>query len=75
MIPYKDISGDSGIAAYTVGDDYIKVQFADGEIYLYNYNTNGKNNIEEMKVLASKGKGLATFINKYIRENFAAKLT
>lgn len=67
MQRYKN-SVNSGVLAYEIGEDRIKVKFLDGTIYLYTYQSAGAENIEQMKTLAEKGKGLTTFINQSVRE-------
>jgi hypothetical protein len=74
MERYKNLGGDSGVAAYEIENDSIKVQFDDGAIYLYNYQSAGAANIEEMKTLAIAGRGLNSFIMKHVRKKYAAKL-
>jgi len=74
MQHYKDLNNDSGILAYESGDDYIKVQFKDGAIYLYNYNKPGSQHIEEMKRLANNGNGLNSYIGKYVKSNYAFRM-
>ena len=74
MERYKNIGGDSGIAAYEMGDDSIRVQFQDGSLYLYNYRSAGSNNIEYMKELAIAGQGLNSFISRVVRKGYASKL-
>lgn len=71
---YKDIDEDSGITGYETGKDYIIVQFNDGAVYQYTSESTGKTNIAHMKILAQKGEGLNAFINKNIKENYAARL-
>jgi hypothetical protein len=68
MKRYSDIDGDSGVVGYEIGDDFIKVQFSTGAIYLYTYQSAGVANIEHMKVLAQNGEGLNSFINKHVRK-------
>ncbi|HEX9805190.1 MAG TPA: hypothetical protein VGA67_05905 [Candidatus Dojkabacteria bacterium] len=75
MERYKNLGGDSGVVAYEIGDDFIKVRFHDGSLYLYNYQSAGSNNIETMKELAIAGKGLNSFINKVVKNRYASKLT
>ena len=70
---YKNLGGDSGIEAYEFGDDFIKVQFSEGTIYTYTYNSAGRSNIEHMKTLAMSGNGLNSFINKHVRKKYASK--
>lgn len=63
MIRYKNLQGNSGVRSYEYGENFIRVEFLSGEIYLYTYESAGWSNIEQMKVLAKLGKGLNTFIN------------
>ncbi len=74
MERYKNIGHDSGLAAYEVGDDFIKVEFDDRSLYLYTYGSAGRPNIEEMKKVAVSGRGLNCFINKNVRKDYASKL-
>lgn len=71
---YRNRSGNSGIKAYELMQDGVKVQFADGSVYLYDNKTNGARSIRIMKKLASDGIGLTTYINQKIRKNFAHKV-
>ncbi len=70
---YKDIDGDSGVIGYEYGNDYIRVEFSTGAIYLYTYQSAGTSNIERMKSLADAGDGLNAFINTYVRKLYAEK--
>jgi hypothetical protein len=74
MEHYKNLGGDSGVTAYEIGDDFIKVQFRDGSLYLYNYQSAGRSNIEHMKELAIAGRGLNSFISKVVKKAYASKL-
>ena len=74
MEKYLNLGGNSGIAAYEIGVDSITVQFNDGSIYLYNYQSAGKENIEHMKKLAVAGQGLNSFIMRKVRKSYATKL-
>lgn len=73
--PYRDIDGDSNVTAYEIGPGSIIVQFAGGATYLYNASAPGSGQVAEMQRLARSGDGLNAYINKYVRKNFAAKLT
>lgn len=35
MERYKNLNGDSGVATYEIGQDFIRVEFKTGAIYLY----------------------------------------
>lgn len=74
MQQYKNLGGDSGVLAYEIGSDYIKVEFKDGAVYFYSYASAGGQNIEEMKRLAIKGEGLNSFINTHVRKDYESKL-
>ena len=70
MRKYKALSGDSGVIAYQLGDESIRVRFVDGAVYTYSYSSTGRGHIEQMKVLAESGRGLSTYISKYVREKY-----
>lgn len=68
MKKYGNASGNSGVVAYEIGADWIKVKFRSDDSYTYSYSRAGIKNVEEMKKLAIQGEGLATYINKYVRD-------
>ncbi len=37
MEPYRNIEGNSEVAAYEIGPDYITLEFSDGSTYRYTY--------------------------------------
>lgn len=74
MPRYKNLNGNSRISAFETGDNFIKVQFTDGAVYLYDTDSAGARNIEEMKRLAEKGSGLNSFIDVHVRKKYASKL-
>jgi hypothetical protein len=71
---YSDLSGQSGVTAYEVLPDGIKVQFSGGPVYLYTYASAGQACIEAMKQAALAGRGLATYISRYVKARYAARL-
>lgn len=73
MEQYKDLSGHSGIEAYEIGADFIRVKFINNSIYLYTNTSSGAANISWMKKLAQRGYGLSTFISQHIKGNYAQK--
>jgi len=74
MERYRNLGGNSGVYAYEIGEDYIKVQFSDGAIYLYTNGVTGTYNIDNMKNLAIKGQGLNSFISTTVKKRYASKL-
>jgi hypothetical protein len=73
MQRYKDLSGSSGVRAFEVLPHAIRIEFKDGGRYLYDHSVPGRAHVEAMKRLALAGQGLATYINRYVREDFAKK--
>ncbi|HEY9629439.1 MAG TPA: hypothetical protein V6C84_19230 [Coleofasciculaceae cyanobacterium] len=73
MERYRNIDGDSGVNAYEIGADFIRIQFSTGATYLYTYSSAGLANIEQMKILAQKGNGLNSFINTRVCKLYARK--
>lgn len=65
MQPYSNLNGDSGVLAYLLGDDYIIVQFKDGQytFYKYTYPSAGSSVVELLKSLAQQGRGLNSYIS------------
>lgn len=73
MEAYGNLGGNSNVTAYEIGNDWIKVQFRDGAIYTYTYQSAGQVNIEQMKKLAAAGRGLNSFISSDVRKAYASK--
>jgi len=75
MKPYRDRSGNSGVSLYETGPEWIKLKFKTGDyIYLYDYTKPGKIHVEKMKALAVRGEDLATYVNKYVRDDYHFKI-
>jgi hypothetical protein len=74
MLRYANLSGNSGVEAYEVGESFIKVRFNTiSTVYVYDYSKPGVRPVEEMKRLAAHGRGLATYIAQEVREDYARK--
>jgi hypothetical protein len=74
MEPYSNFGGDSGVQAYEFGEDSITVRFRDGSCYLYDCQSAGTSNISRMKELATAGRGLNSFINRFVKKGYASRL-
>jgi hypothetical protein len=61
---------DTGVTAYEVGGDFIRLRFRDGKQYLYDDVHPGPQHIAQMKVLAKSGRGLTTYVNQYVRGDY-----
>jgi hypothetical protein len=72
---YKDLSGSSGVTGYKSVPNGIILQFKHKELYLYDNSKPGKRHVEQMKILAERGKGLTTYVNQNIRSNYKEKLS
>lgn len=70
MIPYKNANGNSNVRAFSIGEDYIDVQFGKGEIYRYSVTSAGSYNIEKMKALAVQGWGLNSYIMRNVKKGY-----
>ena len=66
MQRYADHSGRSGIVAFELGEDYLDVRFASGEVRHYTARRPGARDLAHMKELALRGEGLAAFINHHV---------
>lgn len=73
MIAYKNLSNESGVTHYELLDDGIRVQWVSGDVYVYTNASTGEAHIAEMKRLAEKGRGLATYISQKVKGNFSHK--
>jgi hypothetical protein len=68
MEKYANLSRSSAVESYEISDTFIKVKFYNkNKIYKYSYVSAGKENIENMKILAINGRELNSYINKYVR--------
>jgi hypothetical protein len=74
MVRYKNLGGDSNVAAYEIGETSITIQFRDTTVYLYTEESTGKPDIDRMKELAIAGQGLNNFIGKRVKTRYAKKI-
>ena len=66
MTSYTSTSGkSSGVTAYEIGDNYIKVKFGSYKTYNYPYSLNDESTIDTMKELALASRGLSSFIARH----------
>ena len=67
MERYGNRGGDSGVSAYEIGSDYIRVRFSSGSTYTYSYRKAGQRHVDAMKRLAINGSGLNSYINSNVK--------
>ncbi len=74
MQKYLNLGGNSSVAFFEIGNDFIKVLFKNTtSCYLYNYIKPGKVHVEHMKELANKGQGLCSYIGRNVKKNYFRK--
>ena len=64
----------SGVAAYAYGPGWIDIRFHHGGSYRYDDVRPGAGHVLEMQRLADLGEGLNTYINRYVRDDYARRL-
>lgn len=69
--PYRNLNGNSGVSEYEIGPDYIRVRFTGATIYVYNHARSGAHHVDQMKLLAAAGRGLATYISRHVKDAYA----
>lgn len=73
MQAYANLSGNSGVASYEIGDGSITVGFVKGGTYLYTNASAGAQHIVQMQELANAGRGLSTYISQNVKKDYANK--
>lgn len=73
MENYKNVDGNSNIVSYLIGAEFIEVNFTGGSTFVYSYLSAGKYHIDNMKELATAGKGLNTYIKKSVMSMYASR--
>ncbi len=71
---YGNHGGNSGVRYFAFGPSSIRVWFKGDDGYEYDDSRPGRAHVDAMKRLAAEGRGLATYINRHIRGNYARKL-
>ncbi|WP_243324177.1 hypothetical protein [Geothrix sp. SG200] len=57
-------SDRSGVEAFQIGEEFIKIRFRNKRVYTYSTKRIHPSKIDQMKALASEGRGLNTFVNQ-----------
>jgi hypothetical protein len=71
MKKYENKSDISGVVAYEIDEDRIRVLFKDNDtVYTYSYRSAGQQHVEIMKALAKKGIGLSTYISQHVHDKY-----
>jgi hypothetical protein len=73
MDSYRNLGGDSGVAAYSIEEGAITVQLSNGWLYQYTNQSAGAANVSEMQRLARAGQGLNSYISRIVREGYSRK--
>lgn len=70
---YANLGGNSGVATYDLGEDWILINFTTGARYLYTTKSTSIDNIEQMKRYAHEGKGLNSYIMRMVKTDYAGR--
>ncbi|MBB3141194.1 hypothetical protein [Halomonas organivorans] len=70
MQPYLNLGGNSGVRFYEILADRIHVQFKTGTPYTWSYASCGQHHVEQMKTLARNGRGLNSYIMRFVRKGY-----
>ena len=72
MERYRNLSGDSGVAAYEIHPESIWVQFnnSTAKTYVYSHARAGRDHVEQMKRLAVAGLGLNSYIMRNVQYRY-----
>ena len=68
MRPYRNLDGHSGVVAYELGANFIRVRFVNGEDYTYSDANAGMEHVRNMQALAKAGEGLSGYISKHVHD-------
>jgi hypothetical protein len=70
MKRYENRCGNSGVASFEDGPDYIKVLFVESDdvVYVYDRVVPGAADLAHMKALAAAGRGRGTYISRCVRD-------
>jgi len=74
MNRYLNLGGASGVASWKQTADGLEVGFRDGHVYLYTGAITGQMHVARMTDLAVQGRGLNSYINRYVRKRYAARI-
>jgi hypothetical protein len=73
MIKYLNQGLNSNVEYYLPSFNSILVRFRGGAEYLYTNEATGEYHVNNMKQLASIGKGLTSYINRRVKFKYAKK--
>jgi len=72
---YANKQGNSGVVAYSIPThNSIQVEFVNGSIYEYTYDSTTPGDVEYMQRCAEDGRGLATFIGRHVKKRFERRI-
>lgn len=74
MQRYRNLDGASGVAAYDIGDGVIRIRFVNGDTYEYTDEVTGREHVHNMQLLARAGRGLASYVSRFVHDAYARRL-
>ena len=75
MKRYANLSGNSNVSSFQIGDHYILIGFTSGSLCAFTYSSTGKDHVEAMKGYALAGRGLGTYISQNVKLKSSRKLS
>ena len=75
MKRYGNRAGNSGVAFFDDGPDFIKIQFGESDdfVYVYDQVVPGAADVDHMKALAAAGRGLSTYVSQHVHDRYRRK--
>jgi len=73
MQAYPNLGGNSNVKGYEIGEDFVRVRFADGLTYTYTLASCGSAHLGRLKAFARAGIGLNSYIVRHVRKAYASK--
>jgi hypothetical protein len=74
MENYGKTGHRSGVKAYEIGHHSITLEFVDGAVYKYTYQSAGREVVDYMIKLAQEGKGLSRYVSRRVRAADSEKI-
>lgn len=74
MLRYGNLSGQSNVTQYELQPDGISVCFGDGSCYLYTNARPGPVHVAQMQRLAQLGRGLNSYISRFVKRAYTRRL-
>lgn len=72
---YGTSNHEAGVTEFALLPDAILLLFHNGAAYLYTNDVPGAMHVERMRALATQGRGLNTYVSRFVGKHFAQMLS